>query len=309
LTIGKFLELHFSETKYAALKDSVRKFVEGYDAADIAKASAFALREEWSNEDIKGYRPVDGYSRLMEFLWSEIQSNKGTLKLSSIVTKVAWRRYHVEILTDKNERFEAQKLLVTAPFSVLKSGMIEFDPPLTIHRKAMHDLDVGGVIKFLVEFNDPIWERREGPHFHQMPGLNFLFSDAPIPTWWTQNPNHIPLLTGWLAGPSLQQIDQNVAGLSGLAYQSLAYLFGTTEKQIRNEIKAMKVINWNADPYALGAYAYATLKTSDAIKAVSNPVERTIYFAGEALYEGAEMGTVEAALASGMHAAEKINGE
>lgn len=28
MTIGKFLELHFSESKYAALKDSVRKFVE-----------------------------------------------------------------------------------------------------------------------------------------------------------------------------------------------------------------------------------------------------------------------------------------
>ncbi|HEU4861401.1 MAG TPA: FAD-dependent oxidoreductase, partial [Chitinophagaceae bacterium] len=74
-----------------------------------------------------------------------------------------------------------------------------------------------------------------------------------------------------------------------------------------NTTKAMKVINWNVDPYSLGAYAYATLKTSQAIQVVSKPADDTIYFAGEALYEGAEMGTVEAALASGKQTVEQIN--
>jgi len=32
---------------------------------------------------------------------------------------------------------------------------------------------------------------------------------------------------------------------------------------------------------------------------LTKPVEQTLYFASEAYYEGAEMGTVEAALASG----------
>jgi monoamine oxidase len=76
---------------------------------------------------------------------------------------------------------------------------------------------------------------------------------------------------------------------------------------MRNATKAMKVVNWNVDPYALGAYAYATLKSPQAIQVVSKPVDDTIYFAGEALYEGAEMGTVEAALASGKQTVEQIN--
>jgi monoamine oxidase len=37
-----------------------------------------------------------------------------------------------------------------------------------------------------------------------------------------------------------------------------------------------------------------------------DPVEDTIFFAGEALYDGSEMGTVEAALVSGKRVAKEI---
>jgi monoamine oxidase len=36
------------------------------------------------------------------------------------------------------------------------------------------------------------------------------------------------------------------------------------------------------------------------------PVEETLFFAGEALYEGSEIGTVEAALVTGLAAAKAI---
>ena len=49
ITIGRFLELHFSDPRFKSLTDSVKKFVEGYDAADIHRASALASKEEWSN--------------------------------------------------------------------------------------------------------------------------------------------------------------------------------------------------------------------------------------------------------------------
>lgn len=307
MTIGKFLELYFGESKYSSLADSVRRFVEGYDAANINKASAFALREEWSSENIKGYRPRGGYSQLMEFLRSEIEEYKGQILLSSAVKKIIWKKGHVEIITGKNERFKAGKVLITIPVSLLKGGMIEFDPPLAEHRKAIQDMEVGGVIKFLAEFRDPIWERRGSSPFRKMPGLNFLFSDAVVPTWWTQQPDNVPLLTGWLAGPVLKTFTNDNAELTDLAFHSLGYLFGTTKQALKKEVKVLKVINWYGDPYSEGAYAYSTLKTSKAVRILSRPIDDTIYFAGEALYDGAEMGTVEAALATGNLVAESIN--
>jgi len=39
---------------------------------------------------------------------------------------------------------------------------------------------------------------------------------------------------------------------------------------------------------------------------LNEPVEKTIFFAGEYLYEGPAMGTVEAALTSGLRTADQI---
>ena len=308
MTIGDFLTSYFNDPKFHELSDSVRRFVEGYDAADVSKASAFSLREEWSNEDIQGYRPTGGYTQLMDFLLREIQRHSGRLKLSTVVKKVVWRQNFVEVIDDKGKVFGAKNVLITVPVAVLKSGDITFDPPLDNHRRALNDLETGGVIKFLVEFKDRIWERRSDDGIRHMPGLNFIFSDAVVPTWWTQMPNDLPLLTGWLAGPAINQIQRDNRELLTLGFESLGYLFGVSGKRIMQEVRAARVVNWKADPYAQGAYAYATLKTFEGVKIFSKPVEQTIYFAGEAFYDGAEMGTVEAALASGDQAAEKIGG-
>lgn len=304
MTIGQFLDLHFGESRYGVLRDAVKKFVEGYDAADVNKASALALKKEWSNENIEGYRPIGGYSQLMDFLLSEIYQYKGQLHVSVVVKNIVWRKNDVEVITDNNEKFKARKILITVPVPVLKSGMIEFDPPLTSVFKALYDIEVGGVIKFLVEFRDRIWE--SGTGVRQMPGLNFLFSDAEVPTWWTQIPNKAPLLTGWLAGPVVKKSPTDDEGLLRMAFKSLCYLFDATEKDVRKGVKAIKVINWYADPFSMGAYAYSTLRTAAAIEMLSHPVQETIYFAGEAFYPGAEMGTVEAALASGNETAAKL---
>src|SRR5688572_16597821 len=90
ITIGEFLEKYFSDPKHESLVQSVRGFVQGYDAADVNKVSAMALAEEWNSGDVKGYRPIGGYSQLMELLWKEIQQHNGILALSSVVRKIRW---------------------------------------------------------------------------------------------------------------------------------------------------------------------------------------------------------------------------
>ena len=306
VTIGEFLQKYFGEAKYESLVESVKGFVQGYDAADVNKASAMALAEEWRSGDVKGYRPRGGYTQLMEFLWNEIQQRKGIFKLSSVVKKIKWKPDNVEIETNTGETLTTRKILITVPISILKAGVIQFEPPLPRHQHALRHLEIGAVIKFLFEFKDRFWERGNSTEYRQMPGLNFLFSDAFVPTWWTQKPNDIPLLTGWLAGPIVQTIQQDDSSLFTEAIKSLAYLFGRQPDQLVKEIRSARVVNWSADEYSRGAYAYKTLQTAEAIKIFSDPVENTIFFAGEGLYDGAEMGTVEAALASGKAAAEMI---
>ena len=63
------------------------------------------------------------------------------------------------------------------------------------------------------------------------------------------------------------------------------------------------MLHWTADPLTRGAYSYATLGTPQGLAVLKRGIARTVFFAGEALYEGPFSGTVEAALDSGRETA------
>jgi len=91
-----------------------------------------------------------------------------------------------------------------------------------------------------------------------------------------------------------------------LAIDALAYIFGVDKKFIEDRLVAYYITNWAADPFTHGAYSYATLDTHWAKEILAQPLEQTLYFAGEALYKGGESGTVEAALANGIEVAREL---
>jgi len=65
-------------------------------------------------------------------------------------------------------------------------------------------------------------------------------------------------------------------------------------------VLAARAINWAHDPFARGAYSYAIPETRAAQLELSSFDGGAVFFSGEALYQGPDMGTVEAALASGL---------
>jgi monoamine oxidase len=308
MPIGEFLNEHFAGDKYETLRESVTRFVEGFDAADVSKASAFALREEWSSTDATtGYHLEGGYSLLMDYLFEQCRLSDVMFHFSTVVTEIYWERDKVTVICDNGDRYDGQKLLITIPPAVLKNEAVRFFPHPEEHMKALHKIETGGVIKFLVEFKEPEWENDDNDDFRQFPDAHFIFSDAWVPTWWTQSPSTTPLLTGWLSGPITNNLKLTDEILMDEAVKSLGYIFDCREDVLRSHIRAVKVINWMNDPFARGAYAYKTVETPAAIEVLSRPLEETVYFAGEAYHSGPEMGTVEAALASGADAASRMS--
>ena len=137
--------------------------------------------------------------------------------------------------------------------------------------------------------------------------LSFLLSDATVPTWWTQYPDGYPVLTGWLAGPKADRVSSLAeAELIDLGLASLGEIFDLPLDPIRRDLVAARAINWGNDPFARGAYSYPTLRTREAQSLLRKPNGDAIFFSGEALYAGPELGTVEAALASGQETAQTI---
>lgn len=303
ITFKDFLTRYFGDEKDKDLRDKITKFVEGYNAADITKASSLALREEWSEEeDPSQYRIKGGYAKLYEFLEREIKSNGGLIKLNHEVIGVDWSVGKVSVSTAL-ATFSATKCMITIPVSVLRTGSISFQPAIPQVLDAAERIGFGGVTKVTIEFKSTFWETEPPRKFKD---LQFLFSEEKVPTWWSQFPDRRPLLTGWVGGPAAQTLDESDETLFHDALHSLANALHYPVSKIQEQLVAWQVDRWTNDKFSNGAYSYAMLGTPEAVKKLRAPIDNTLYFAGEALYTGPHRSTVEAALVNGHEVARSL---
>jgi monoamine oxidase len=303
LPMAEFLETHFADRRYDQMRRSVTRTVEGYDAADPRRASTLALRDEWmARDDGPHGRIANGYGALIEYLASECRRHGAALHLGAAVTAIDQARGRVAVRCYQDATFEADAAILTVPPPLLSE--IALPSAARKHLAAASDIGFGNVVKILFRFATNWWADLGG---RDLSDLSFLLSDAAVPTWWTQHPDGYPVLTGWLAGPKADRVSLLAEpALIDMGLASLGVIFDLPVDRVRRDLVAARAIDWGNDPFARGAYSYATPRTREAQSVLRQPNDVAIFFSGEALYAGPEMGTVEAALASGQETAQTI---
>ena len=295
-----------------------RMRVQGYDAADPARASARAIAEEWSAEAAASgghFRVQGGYGALLAAIARSLQGSRVELHLQSVVRAVRWQRGAVEVEYSKAEggrqkddflRVTARRAIVTLPLGVLKAaarapGAVRFTPPLSDKRAALAGLASGTVIKATLLFRTAFWEqldngRHRGVSFFHSPGTRF-------PTFWTALPEPVPLLVAWAGGPNADRLAKVATpAIVREAAASFASIF-PLRGGVKEHLAAAWVHHWQQDPFARGAYSYVTVGGHGARRALARPLQDTLFFAGEAADDAGEHGTVAGALQSGERAA------
>src|SRR6266487_5220340 len=302
ITVADFLKFYFSDEKYSVLRRSVQGFAEGFDLADIQVASVFSLRKEWMHEEDRQHRVEGGHQQLINYLLNLCKANGCSIYTSCVVKEIYWKKNEVQVVTSDNRTFMGTKVIITVPIGVLKAELnyeaaITFTPSVYDFFQAAKLIGYGTVIKILLQFRESFWNKDAG----------FILSNENVPTWWTQSPDTYPLLTGWLSGSKAKTLQKtDTASVLEESLNSLSSIFKMQKHVLEEKLTAWKIVNWSLDPFALGAYSFDMLETVAARKILNIPIRETIFFAGEALYEGNSPGTVEAALVSGMEAAEKV---
>jgi monoamine oxidase len=304
LPIAEFLETHFAGRQYDELRRSITRTVEGYDAADPWRASTLALRDEWmARDDGEHGRIAGGYGALVDHLVSECRRHGAALHLGAAVTAIDEAGGPIAVRCDGGATFEADAAILTVPPPLLCEIAL---PPAASEKAAVANAAIGfgNVVKLLFRFATKWWANHGG---RDLADLSFLLSDATVPTWWTQYPDGYPVLTGWFAGPKADRVSSlTEAELIDMGLVSLAKIFDLPLDRISRNLVASRAINWGNDPLARGAYSYATPRTRQAQSVLRKSNGDAIFFSGEALYAGPDMGTVEAALASGQETAQTI---
>lgn len=305
LPFMQFLLENFNGEGYRKLRESAVHFAEGFDLADVHTVSTLSLIREWEQEGSEQYRIPKGYGQITEALTKEFISLGGKLFLNQPVNHVQWARGEVCVTTSGNHKFRAKKLMITLPVGVLshlKEGdyAIPFSPEIPAKRAALQQIGFGTVIKLVLQWKTPFWKKF-------VPDAQFIFSEKDIPTWWTQDQGDSNVLTGWVGGPDAEDLSElSENQLLSIALENLSSIFGIAEPELKEQIVNAKVFNWKREIFTRGAYSF-TLAGSETARAIwKTPLEKTLYFAGEACYEGAHGGTVEAAITSGMETAREL---
>lgn len=301
LTVADFLRRHFAGDDYAPMRHSIERMVEGYDAADPERASTLALRAEWMDGGHAPQARIDGgYGAMIDFLAADCRRRGVTIRLGCVVSAIAEEDGPVTVRCAGGDVHACDRVILTVPLPLLRD--ISLPESARAKLAAADDIGFGNVIKILLRFARPWWRERE----EDLAGMTFLLSDETIPVWWTRYPDQHPLLTGWFGGPRTAELESlGRQALIDAGLDSLAAILALPRDDIARELVSAAAINWAHDPFARGAYSWATPRTRDAQDLLGG-ADGPVLFSGEALYRGRDMGTVEAALASGRETAEML---
>jgi monoamine oxidase len=315
LPFETFLERHLDRVLSVEARRFARTLAEGFDAADLKRASARAIVEEWSggsSVQAPQFRPLGGYGQLLSSLAAELRGSSVALQLNTTVRDVRWKRRSVEVEgTFLGQTFYARaaRAIVTLPLGVLQlprsaPNAVRFTPSLQDKRSALKGLAAGPVVKVLLRFRTAFWEKLKKGRYCD--AAFFHLPDAPFPTFWTSLPVRTPLLVAWAAGPKAARFEGAHADrMIAKALESLTALFGP-DTHVERKLEGAWVHDWQSDPYACGAYSYVTVGGDNAREALAAPLRETLFFAGEAADTGGEAGTVAGALQSGTRAAREV---
>lgn len=306
ISVAKFIEKHLQGKEFEEVRFSLKNYVEGYYAADTHKASTFALRDELNTSSDKQYRIEGGYIKLVDYLYRQCMEKGVQFFLSNPVKEINWNQDVVKVVTEQNS-ITSNKVLVTVPVGVLQSEAIRFSPAVPEKIQAAKKLGFGPVIKTTFQFDEAFWKKKEFTQQKDLRKLSFIFSRAVIPTWWTYYPKEAAMLTGWSGGPHADEIkDLSNEDILQKGLESLSEIFNVSVNLLGLKLKGWHIANWVNDPYSCGGYSYEVVNGKEIRKIIKQPINNTIFFAGEGLYDGPEIGTVEAALYSGRETAHQI---
>lgn len=220
------------------------------------------------------------------------------IRLGQQVQKIEYGRAGVKITTH-NAVFEAERVVVTLPLGVLKTGTVSFAPALPGSKTAaIRGMGMGLLNKTYLRFPEAFWDDA-----HDL--LGYIGERKGEWAEWLNIYKYTgqPILLGFNAGRYGRQLEKLSDGqIVGAAIKTLQTIYGDN---IPNPT-AWLITRWASDPLARGSYSYLPPGATEADReTLAEPVAERLFFAGEATSVDYPA-TVHGALMSGRRAAAEI---
>ena len=219
------------------------------------------------------------------------------IRLNQQVQAVDWSGGAV-VVTTNQASYRAERVVVSLPLGVLKSGAVAFNPPLPEAKTtAIARVGMGVLNKCYLRFPRVFWPDT----------VDWLEQISAPPGLWTEWVSLVPslrqpVLLGFNAADQGQAMESWSDGaIVDSALATLQRLFGRFPEPLDYQIS-----RWHRDRYALGAYSFNALGSTPAMRDhLGQGLAGRLFFAGEATSRQ-HFGTAHGAYLSGLAVAQQI---
>jgi lysine-specific histone demethylase 1B len=263
--------------------------IAGDQGADASRLSVYYnnLEEEnWSSGD-DDFKFQETFFDLLD---NQIASQvKDKIQLNTIVSKIDYSQSTIVITDSNNNLYNADKVIITVPIPVLKSGDIQFIPALPNEKTtAFSKIGMDAGMKVFLKFSNKFFDQN-------IIGGAICAAYADDSIGKAQNDN---VLLAFIMGEQaeyLTSLGSDAAITTALLHELDTMYSG----QATTSFIASHVQNWTTNPFVKGAYSYSTVGMGDARKVATQPINKKLYFAGEAMNINGHHQTVQGAVETG----------
>lgn len=265
----------------------------------------------WDSDGVYGGSDTflhDGYSQVIQKHANPVSDQ---IETGAKVTKIDYSSPEVKVTYDMSngstKQVTADAVIVTVPLGVLKANAITFQPALpSKQQKAINKIGYGLMNKIIMFFDsdDVFW-----------PMTTEWLGNSDDPSIEFYNPYSLnggkPILIGFLVGRDAQELEDDFGSndsayrnkFEEMAMDSLKSMFGT---DIPNPGK-VHVTKWGSDEFSYGSYSYnkVKIKFPKDRKNLAKPIQKRLYFSGEATHSK-YFGTSHGAYLAGQAVAKKV---
>ncbi len=277
-------------------------------------AGAGALGEEETLRTGDGKILVLRGNPMQELLISRFNGVLPLVKLNTPISSIAYGPEPIALTAADGATYQADKVVVTVPVSVLKGGGISFSPGLPgSFTGSLAKLGMGASFRAIIEFKRNFWGESAGfilgaenvPEFMSV-GLNRSTFNATLQVT-VNGPRaaQLSLLGGAAIESILEELDLLYAG-QGTQY--VRRITATNDQGNTVETDPIFVQeDWTTRPYIMGGYSYPMPGATNEDRVnIGKSVIGKLFFAGEATDTTGNAGMVNGALSSAERCAEEV---
>lgn len=272
----------------------LRELLDSTDFGEtIRSVSAFAALAEYAESSPKNemdYKIKGGNSMLAKKLSEKIGLDR--IKLNCRVNRIVQGK-KVTVYCENGDRFEADKLICTAPTFAVKK--INWEPALPREMQdAINALQYARINKNPILFKDRFWKDESFDMVTDTP-VHYLYHATK-----NQNSKKGALISYTIGEKAPVMANQSDAFKAEILDQSLSPFFGNIKSKIEKQVNYY----WGEDEYSKGAYAIYGKGQWFGIQPVLKKHFLNTHFAGEHLADW--QGFMEGAINTGEEAAHEI---